>query len=61
MDLGHDVVEFDYDLRETFLNRDPAHKNQREFIKKNRPKVTRELLAQLKKAHQEKPIDIFFS
>jgi len=61
VDLGHDVVEFKYDLRKTFQNLNPAEPLQRAFIKKNRPKVTKELLRQLKAAHTIKPVDLFFS
>ncbi|MBT1072531.1 CgeB family protein [Pelotalea chapellei] len=61
VDLGHEVVEFDYDLRETFRNVDPSMPTQRAFISRNRPLVTKELLRQLKAAHATKPIDLFFS
>lgn len=61
VDLGHEVVEFDYDLRETFQNVDFNIPSQRSFIKKNRPKVTQGLLRQIKAAHAVKPIDLFFS
>lgn len=61
LDLGHDVVEFDYDLRETFRNVDPSVPAQREFIARNRPLVTAELLRQIRAAHAVKPIDLFFS
>jgi len=61
VDLGHDVVEFQYDLRETFQNLNPADPIQKAFIEKNRPKVTRELLHQIKSAHAIKPVDLFFS
>jgi spore maturation protein CgeB len=61
VDLGYDVVEFDYDLRKTFQNLNPAYENQKKFIEKNKPKLSQELLRQIKKSHQEKPIDIFFS
>lgn len=33
VDLGHDVVEFEYDLRETFRNLDPADPVQGAFIR----------------------------
>lgn len=59
VDLGHEVVEFDYDLRPTFSNLDPAY--SKNFIESNRPIVSKELLAQIKKAHYKKPIDLFFS
>ena len=59
IDLGHDVVEFDYDLQETILKVDKSlHRN---FIAKNRPKITCELLRQIRQAHSERPIDLFFS
>jgi len=61
VDLGHDVVEFKYDLRETFKNLDPADPKQKAFIDQNRPEVTKELLLQIKAVHATKPIDLFFS
>ncbi|MCK4517420.1 glycosyltransferase [Candidatus Babeliales bacterium] len=61
VDLGHKVIEFDYDLRETFQNLNPTDPIQKKFIKRNRPKLSQELLRQIKQAHQEKPIDLFFS
>ncbi len=61
VDLGHDVVEFDYDLRETFRNVDPSIPSQQEFIARNRPVVTAELLRQLRAAHAIKPVELFFS
>lgn len=60
-DMGHDLVEFDYDLRETFLKVDTTDRAHLAFITENRPKVTRELMRQLKKSHSERPIDLFFS
>lgn len=61
VDLGNDVVEFDYDLRETFQNLNPHYPRQRKFIKKNRPKISSELFRQITLAHKKKPIDLFFS
>lgn len=58
---GHDVVEFGYDLYETFLNVDTEDPLQRSFIATNRPKVTRELLKQIKAAHSLRPLELFFS
>ncbi len=59
--LGHDVVEFQYDLRKTFQNLDPQDPKQEAFIDENRPMITEELLRQIKAVHTEKPIDLFFS
>ncbi|MBI3543219.1 MAG: glycosyltransferase [Deltaproteobacteria bacterium] len=61
VDLGHDVVELDFDLSETFRHLDPTSPADRDFIAVNRPAVSRELLRQLKRAHEAKPIDLFFS
>jgi len=60
-DLGHDMVEFDYDLNETFRNLDPADPQQRIFISANRPRVTEELLRQIRRAHEAAKVDMFFS
>jgi spore maturation protein CgeB len=61
LDLGHEVIEFKYDLRDTFLNLNPQDPRQATFIRRNRPKVTEELLHQIRQAHSEKPFDLFFS
>lgn len=61
VDLGHDVVEFQYNLRETFRHLLPQNPKHRAFIDKNRPKLERELLKQIRAAHAHKPIDLFFS
>lgn len=61
VDLGNDVVEFAYDLRETFLKVDTSDPLHATFIKQNRPKVTAELLRQIRQAHAVKPIDLLFS
>jgi len=61
VDLGHDVVEFQYDLNETFRNLDNKNPKQKVFIDKNRPKVTNEVLRQIKLLNDTKPIDLFFS
>lgn len=59
--LGHEIIEFDYDLRETFKNIDSTNPEQSKFIRKNRLKLSREMLGQIKEAHEYKPIDLFFS
>lgn len=61
VDLGHDVVEFDYDLSETFRHLNTHDPNEQAFIAANRPRVTAELLRQIRAAHAAKPIDLFFS
>lgn len=61
VEMGHDVVEFDYDLYETFRNVNSDDPRQKDFIEHNRPKVTEELLRQIRTAHSDKPVDLFFS
>ena len=61
VDLGHQVVEFDYDLAETFQKLDDLQPAIKAFIDVNRPKVTVALLDQVKAAHRKKPVDLFFS
>lgn len=61
LDMGHDVVEFEYDLDKTFQYLNPKLLDHKRFIEKNRPQLSRELLKQIKKAHQFKPVDLFFS
>lgn len=61
LDLGHDVVEFDYDLCEVFRNLDPSIPEQKTFIEKSKPKLTAALLLQIRAVHAAKPIDLFFS
>lgn len=61
VDLGHEVVEFDYDLRETYQHLHPSIPAHRAFTRKNRSLVTAELLRQISAAHSERPVDLFFS
>ena len=61
VDLGHDVIEFAYDLTATFAHLDTAHHLQKAFIEKNRPVLSAELLRQIRAAHSAKPLDMFFS
>ncbi len=60
-DLGHEVVEFDGDLTDTFRYVDPAIPRNAAFIATNRPKITQELLRQIRAAQAAGPIDLFFS
>jgi hypothetical protein len=60
-EMGHEVVEFTYDLTETFRNLDVRDAKQAAFVEKNRPRVSAELVRQVRAAHTEKPVDLFFS
>ena len=61
VDQGHEVVEFEYDLREVFRHLDPGNPNDAPFIAENRPRLSAELLKQVTAAHVAKPIQLFFS
>ena len=61
VDLGHDVVEFDYDLSETFRHLNTHDPRQQAFIAENRPCVTAALLDQVKAAHAAQPVDLLFT
>src|SRR3954464_11661462 len=58
VDLGHEVVEFQYDLTQTFRNLDGNDPRQAAFIAKNRPAVTAALLEQVRAAHAVRPVDV---
>lgn len=59
--LGQEVADFEYDLDETFRHLDPSDPLQNEFICRNRPRLSEALLAQVRKEHGKRPIDLFFS
>ena len=61
LDLGHEVIEFDYDLSETFKHLNTKNAKNLTFVKENRPKVSNALINQISKAHSIKPVDLFFS
>ncbi|HEY2341490.1 MAG TPA: glycosyltransferase [Chthoniobacteraceae bacterium] len=59
--LGHEVLEFDFDLSETFRRLDPGRAVDAAFIATNRPQLSAALVEQIEKAHAEQPIRLFFS
>ncbi len=61
VDLGHDVVEFDYDLSETFRYLDTENPDHLAFIRKNRPRVGEEFVRQVRDAHRRAPLDLVFT
>jgi spore maturation protein CgeB len=61
VDLGHDVVEFQYDWEKIFKNLDPAVPDQLKYICELRPRTSSELVKQINNAHSQQPIDLFFS
>src|SRR4051794_21677068 len=60
-EMGHEVVEFQYDLTQTFRNLDETNPRHAVFIAENRPRLSAELLRQIKAAHTARPVDVFFS
>lgn len=60
-DLGHDLVVFDFDYSQANLHLDPSYPEQAEYILRNRPRASEELLRQVKVAHARRPIELFFS
>ena len=60
-DLGHELVTFDYDYGRHNNHLDGRVPAQRAFIERHRPRLSEELLRQVKAAHRRRPIDLFFS
>ena len=54
--LGHEVIEFRYDLAATFRHLDPSRAESAAFIAENRPRLGEALLAQIRAAHAEQPL-----
>ncbi len=61
VDLGHEVIEFDYDLSTHFRYLDITVQSIKAFVKENRPKLEQALIEQIRREHRKKPIDLFFS
>ena len=61
IDLGHEVVPFHFDYTNFNLHLDHTIPSHQEFIDRNRPRFGEELLRQIKAAHSQKRIDLFFS
>lgn len=61
VDLGHELVTFEGDWGEFHDYLDPRTDAQREWVRLNRPRLSEELLRQVRAAHARQPIDLFFS
>jgi spore maturation protein CgeB len=61
IDLGHEIVPFDYDLDEAVKYVDPQAPEAEAYIAKNRPRMSEELVRQVRRAQQSEPLDLFFS
>jgi spore maturation protein CgeB len=61
VDLGHDVVVFEFDYSEFNRNLNPSDPKQRAFTAENRPRLSEQLVKQFGEAHAKVPVDLFFS
>ena len=59
--IGHEVIEFQYDMAETFRHLDPSRPEAAAFIAQNRPRLGQALLAQIREALADGPVQVFFS
>ncbi len=61
-DLGHDVLLFDFPLLDAFYRHaDTTKQENQRWIQTHRPGLENALLAQIRAAHAQRPIDLFFS
>ena len=60
LDLGHELVTFQGDYGEFYDYLDPRTDQQRDYVRRNRPRLSEDLLRQVKAAHRQKPIDLLF-
>jgi spore maturation protein CgeB len=62
LDLGHEVVPFEYDLTRHFLQAsNPTLPEHRANIEAWREQLEDELIRQIEAEHQKRPVDLFFS
>lgn len=61
VDLGHELIEFNYDYGVHNDHLDPRLPDHRTFIDRHRPLLGEQLLRQVRAAHRERPLDLFFS
>jgi len=61
VDMGHDLVSFDYDLGEFFKHLEKTIESHQEYAKKHRNEVVAEFLRQIRAAHEKEPIDMLLS
>ncbi len=59
--MGHDVVEFAYDLETAARHLDSNDAANAAFIAANRPRLGAELLRQIEAAHARQKVGVFFS
>jgi hypothetical protein len=59
--MGHDVVEFNYDLDRSFQSIDTSVAANQSFVAANRSRLSEELIRQVQDSHRQQPIDLFFA
>jgi spore maturation protein CgeB len=59
--MGHEVIEFHYDLDHAFRRIDTESEANRTFIEDNRRLLSKELLRQIQDSHSHQRIDLFFA
>src|SRR5436190_5900381 len=60
VDLGHELVTFRGDYHEFYDYLDPRTDEQREYVRRNRPRLSEDLVRQVRAAHRRRPIDLLF-
>ena len=61
VDLGHDVVRFEYDYGRHNNHLDPRKLDHRSYIDRHRPLLGEALLRQVEAAHRREPVDLLFT
>jgi spore maturation protein CgeB len=61
VNLGHELVRFEYDFGPHNGHLDPSNPVQRHFMLKHRQVLGEALLRQVRIAHRQKPIDLLFT
>jgi spore maturation protein CgeB len=59
--LGHEVIEFEFDLEPFYLHADPRSVDFDAFVRQNGPILEAQLVGQVKATHAREPLDMFFS
>jgi len=60
-ELGHEIIDFEFDMDRTFQYLDPADPVHNEFISRNRPRLSDALVSQVRKARARQPVDLLFT
>lgn len=61
VDLGHDVIPYEPDLRDMWNNIRPYDPKMRAYQLRHRPDISERLVDTVRSEHKKRPIDLFFS